>query len=274
MSNFLHNLVRRGAGLPVTSIQAPAPSPFAPEVHMPELGAIEAEPEATAESQSVARTVREALPHPAVQRFVARPEPPPTSPPRPAQPAPPVAGGSFHDTPSPLPTPALPSVPGREPPARPASVAQPATPPLPAPHAGQDLPAPAALPGVQVDQETAQGALGLPPVLFVQSAPAAASPVSGLVSVVTEGRDRTAAAEEQLPATPAIQPALAELSASLRFPSVAPAPSPSPPTPRPIHVRIGRVEVRGAPPPIAPSAPAPLGFAAYARVRNYRNWSP
>jgi hypothetical protein len=47
--------------------------------------------------------------------------------------------------------------------------------------------------------------------------------------------------------------------------------------PVPIHVRIGRIEVRGtsAPAPQGPrkvTPPAPLGFASYLRPRTYRNW--
>jgi hypothetical protein len=33
MSRFLVNLARRGAGFPVTTVQAPPPSPFGPEIH-------------------------------------------------------------------------------------------------------------------------------------------------------------------------------------------------------------------------------------------------
>src|SRR5262249_39078306 len=35
MSSFLVNLARRGAGLPATTIQAPPPSPFGPEIGRP-----------------------------------------------------------------------------------------------------------------------------------------------------------------------------------------------------------------------------------------------
>ena len=49
------------------------------------------------------------------------------------------------------------------------------------------------------------------------------------------------------------------------------------PMPTPIHVRIGRIEVRGTPSPAAQAprrvaSPAPSGFASYLRLRTYRNW--
>ena len=70
-----------------------------------------------------------------------------------------------------------------------------------------------------------------------------------------------------------IRPAATEPTISLQFPKVATAPPPPP-----IHVRIGRVEVRGTPPvhqptPIQapPKESPPLGFAGYQRLRRYRN---
>jgi hypothetical protein len=48
-------------------------------------------------------------------------------------------------------------------------------------------------------------------------------------------------------------------------------------TPAPVHVRIGRIEVRGAPGPPPPSsrpATAALGFTRYTRLRTYRTGSP
>ncbi|MGH2398184.1 MAG: hypothetical protein ACRDFW_14670, partial [bacterium] len=80
--------------------------------------------------------------------------------------------------------------------------------------------------------------------------------------------------EPALPAT-TIRPALAESHTLLQFPKTTPASLPTPPAQLPIHVRIGRVEVRATtaptPTPSRPSAPAPLGFDSYYRVRNYRS---
>jgi hypothetical protein len=70
-----------------------------------------------------------------------------------------------------------------------------------------------------------------------------------------------------------IRPAATDPTITLQFPSATAAPQ----SPAPIHVRIGRVEVRGNPPvqqpPIqAPSNESPpLGFAGYQRLRRYRN---
>ncbi|MCA1605150.1 MAG: hypothetical protein LC775_06695, partial [Acidobacteria bacterium] len=59
----------------------------------------------------------------------------------------------------------------------------------------------------------------------------------------------------------------------LQFPKVADAP-PQTPAPLPIHVRVGRIEVRGNAPQqtsnVMSKQPAPLGFAAYQRLRRYR----
>jgi len=71
-----------------------------------------------------------------------------------------------------------------------------------------------------------------------------------------------------------IRPAATESTISFQFPKVASAP-PQPPPTMPIQVRIGRVEVRGAPPvhestqAIPKESPA-LGFVSYQRLRRYR----
>ena len=75
-------------------------------------------------------------------------------------------------------------------------------------------------------------------------------------------------------AVQSIRPADAERPNALQFPKVAAGPQ-LPPEPVPIHVRVGRVEVRGGPsqPPTrsTPAAQAPLGFVRYHRMRRYRN---
>jgi hypothetical protein len=81
------------------------------------------------------------------------------------------------------------------------------------------------------------------------------------------------------PAMPVIRPAGAQIAEWLDVVETAAAHSASRADPAPIHVKIGRVEVRGAPPktptpPVAPILRAAEGFAAYARIRNYRNWPP
>jgi hypothetical protein len=77
------------------------------------------------------------------------------------------------------------------------------------------------------------------------------------------------------PADQVIRPALTEPQIPKQFPKITPAPRPSLST-VPIHVRVGRVEVRGTPPTptrasAKPSEQTPLGFDGYQRVRRYRN---
>lgn len=73
-----------------------------------------------------------------------------------------------------------------------------------------------------------------------------------------------------------IRPAPAEPTVSLEFPRIVSRQPSTPPPALPIEVRIGRVEVRGTP-PVQPSIPATakespaLGFASYHRLRRYRN---
>jgi hypothetical protein len=80
--------------------------------------------------------------------------------------------------------------------------------------------------------------------------------------------------ETALPAA-TIRPALAESLAVLDFPRVPSHSSLTPSVQLPIHVRIGRVEVRATtastPTSARPSSPAPVGFDAYYRMRNYRS---
>jgi len=72
-----------------------------------------------------------------------------------------------------------------------------------------------------------------------------------------------------------IRPAPTDPTLPFQFPRIATA-SPQPISSTPIEVRIGRVEVRGVPPlqqpvPATPPPSPPLGFASYHRVRRYRN---
>jgi hypothetical protein len=72
-----------------------------------------------------------------------------------------------------------------------------------------------------------------------------------------------------------IRPALTDPTLPFQFPRI-PTTSQQPVFKTPIEVRIGRVEVRGAPPvqaptPATPAPSAPLGFASYHRLRRYRS---
>ena len=70
-----------------------------------------------------------------------------------------------------------------------------------------------------------------------------------------------------------IRPADAERPTALQFPKIVSPQLPAEPVP--IHVRVGRVEVRGAPTQTSarstPVTQAPLGFVRYHRMRRYRN---
>jgi hypothetical protein len=71
-----------------------------------------------------------------------------------------------------------------------------------------------------------------------------------------------------------IRPAPTRQTTSFQFPRVLSAPPQTPAT-LPIHVRVGRIEIKGnapqhAPARQAPKEVAPLGFAGYQRLRRYR----
>jgi hypothetical protein len=85
----------------------------------------------------------------------------------------------------------------------------------------------------------------------------------------TPGTKETSARDQ------AISPARTERADSLQFPKVARAPTQTTAA-LPIHVHVGRIEVRGNRPAEAPVHPAPkaaqaLGFAGYQRMRRYRS---
>jgi hypothetical protein len=122
----------------------------------------------------------------------------------------------------------------------------------------------------------------LPPKVVLETdgaagdaAPTDAVPVFDPGRSGSDRRRATEAAEDLGKGAPPIRPAPAALTTSLRLAAVVPASPAAPVTPLPIHVRIGRVEVHGAPPPSPsfPAGPPPgRGFAAYARLRTYRLW--
>lgn len=85
--------------------------------------------------------------------------------------------------------------------------------------------------------------------------------------------EQTPRTQEVSPPDQTIRPAPRDRPISLQFPKVADA-LPRTPSPLPIHVRVGRIEVRGNAAQqtsnVMSKQPAPLGFAAYQRLRRYR----
>ncbi|HEY5912259.1 MAG TPA: hypothetical protein VJA21_16780 [Verrucomicrobiae bacterium] len=83
---------------------------------------------------------------------------------------------------------------------------------------------------------------------------------------------------KRTPAMPqVIKPALVAGYGEFRLLGRAPTTAAMRPAAPSIHVKIGRVEVRGTPSeapsrPVAPVAPAQQGFTGYSKLRCYRNW--
>jgi hypothetical protein len=306
MSSFLVNLARRGAGLPTTAVQAPPPSPFGLElgrhvdaatethgaardlamVEQPATGDTVTQAPLRASSSEGRAEPSLAVPTqhtPAIQRF-SEIEPRTPSQPSVAEPVATLRSPSLEPSPAPQwselpharPAPAAPI----EPPKR----LDPAVPPYPTERG-------------DVTESDVEHDLH-PPLSVVHSIAAAAQPArhasslpSASAMVLQEPgqqqgvalpelapeRPRTAAQPRRETALPAatIRPALAESHIVLDFPSVPSQPSLTPSAPLPIHVRIGRVEVRSTtasePAPARPRSPAPVGFDAYYRMRNYRS---
>jgi hypothetical protein len=276
MSSFLLNLARRAAGLPVGAVQAPIPAQPGLEVQAPELDASDTAavpPAPRAESPAVApaipRASREALPPPAIQRAPALAEPAPLPQPatprtaEPARVARPVVSAETVEIPGPSEV-----APVTEPATR-VVAPQPSPPPAPPPEpeptrraAPRPIVRPSVVAGIS-DIEPSPDDVPAATAWREQDSPRTFAPVD------SQG-DRPRP-------TPVIRPATADSPAPLRLPRPAFAVSPTRTTPPPVHVRIGRIEVRGAPAPTprqpsSQGAPATLGFAGYTRVRTYRNW--
>jgi hypothetical protein len=262
MSNFLVNLARRGAGLPATTIQAPPPSPFGAEI---------------------GKHVDEVTETPGAARDLSLVEKPLTGNPA-AQAAWRASSLEEHMEPSPEApmhhTPAIQRLSGTESgtPMQPA-VAEPAA-PIRTPALGPPLAPPRyVLPNEREDVTAREVEHDLhTSSSVVHNVEAAGQPIrhasrlpSASAMVIQEpGQQQDVA----LPA-PTLRPALAESHTVIDLPRVPAPASPTPAAQVPIHVRIGRVEVRAtaasAPTPARPSAPAPVGFDAYYRIRNYRS---
>ena len=277
MSSFLLNLARRAAGLPVGPAEAPLPPRSGPDARAPDLDASDAatptpRPESWTGAFARARTAGEALPRsPAVA--VPAPMPPPRPPtPMAAEPSRPAETALAART--------LES--GRQaapPTERAVLVASPAPPPRP-PRQTEPEPAPLVIshPVAEVaDVEPTSSPDDGPDVSGWAEGPPAASVAQapkrhGLRMIVPE-----ATPVDWQQTTVVVRPAAVDLPAPPRRPPAAPATSPARATPPPVHIRIGRIEIRGTPPapprPLSsPGAPATLGFAAYARIRTYRAW--
>lgn len=305
MSSFLVNLARRGAGLPVTPIQAPPPSPFGPEIrkqgdelteaHEAARGLRMAEEPATGNAASQAplrassseegtELPSEAPTHhtPSIQRLSG------------TEPGTPLQSSIIGEPVATIRTPSLGPPPASRshviPDRREAEVAS----MEPLEDSGSTVPpfhadrgviaevdvkrgrqvatAPVAQEIEPVGEPARQASNVAPDPRIVITEPSERQVVTPLVS--TDG-PRVEAQETPEPALPAptIRPALAESYTHLHFPQVTPTSAPTPPSQLPIHVRIGRVEVRAttAPTPARSGPPAPLGFDGYYRVRNYRS---
>jgi len=282
MSSFLINLARRGAGLPATKIQAPPPSPLGPGMH--NQGDEPAEEAATSNTANqtplpgnYSDEYRElpaeaAIPHtPSIQHFYGIE---PNTSLRPSI----EELTAVNRTPSlgSPPTPQRHVIPfmreaevvAIEPPER----QEPAVPPF---QAGRAVIAPVTQTIGPVNEPERQESPVVSSSPILTKEPGETQVIS--LSQPSYERPRDEARETCAPALSVamIRPALAEFPTLLQFPKVTPASAPTPPAQLPIHVRIGRVEVRGTtaptPMPARPSAPAPVGFAAYYRMRNYRS---
>ena len=138
-------------------------------------------------------------------------------------------------------------------------------------------------PEVRGGHGTSLAAQNIESALRVISAPPAL--LTGLIAPLAEAGAKRAqlgsqglqegSQETREPAAPvpAIRPAAAESPMPLPFPKAHT--TSTPPAQLPVHVRIGRVEVRGpepqSPAPATPSENISLGFASYHRRRNYRS---
>lgn len=291
MSRFLVNLALRGAGLPTaTAIQVPPPSPFEPQLRkgsadspevysetspgpdtpvVPESASRKPEPAFSLESPApimplFAMSVAEL---PSIQRLSeTRPGTPPV--------------GSVTEAASAAP---------RTPLADPAPASQELSVLEAAPPEPSTYPLPKATPPI-AERETANPpAIGFtadPKPSFTPTAKRVEFQATEIASTLnTEpGNDtlsvpaieRLRGIRPQEPELPiaTIRPAPVESPAFLQFPKVTVAATPSASSELPIEVRIGRVEVRAAPPspsvPAKPNPPAPAGFDSYYRIRTYR----
>jgi len=257
MSGFLDNLARRGAGLSMVSVRPPATLPRGAEAATPQLGAMEVTVEARPEA-----AVDALRPIPEASHAMLLPATPPEL----------RAEAESHG-----------AVQSSQEAAPPAVVqAVPAAGRIVAPSASESVPArePAATSMTAVTHPAPPSTLVRPfhPLEGEENSPASepkalsspAAPPAVTRSIVLATERPHGPRPVVLPLI--LRPAAAESHVPLR---ILPFPAPSP-RPLPIHVRIGRVEVRGAPPatpnPAAPAPPPALGFGSYARVRSYRNW--
>jgi hypothetical protein len=294
MSNFLVNLAQRGAGLPATTIQAPPPLPFGPEIRKHRDGLAEELAPGNAASQAPLRA-----------RFSEESMEPPSEAPTHHAPSIQRLSGTEPSTPQhssvgepeatmrtsslgPLPAPRQHVIPhAREAevaPLEPPKRLNPAAPPF---HSDREV-----ISEIAVEHghpTTAFAAQTIEPV--GEPAPQVMSVAPGPPIIIREPGERQVVSPAELLAepprvgaqqrhettltAPTIRPALDESHTLLQFPQLTPAASPTPPAQLPIQVRIGRVEVHATtaptPTPARPSPSAPLGFDSYYRVRNYRS---
>lgn len=279
MSNFLVNLARCGAGLPATTLQAPPPSPFGPEIRK--------HGDESTEQLAAENVTRQA---PLRASFLEESTEPPVE-------------ASMHHTPSiqrssgtessrPIqaavgaPAPRQHAIPdGREARVAPLEPPNPLDPAASPVHTGHEV-------ITEIDIEhghPSSAARTIEPA--GEPAPQVIGRASGPPIIIRETGERQVISPAQLSAepprigarktpksaltAPTIRPAPAESHTLLQVPKATPAASPTPPAQLPIHVRIGRVEVRATaaptPTPASPSPPAPLGFDGYYRLRTYRS---
>ena len=265
MSSFLLNLARRAAGISIGDVQPPAPTPLAGAAAESEAaGALTELDAAPLDSppvvEAAAAPPQEIPARPAIQRTPVGTDatPPGSRSPAPASPDRAREGGraasairlGWNEPPAPpveAPAPVLtvsePIRPGREPDPGAGSIA-----------ADPDAPA-----------HARRGPESTP-------RPAATMPADGRPTAVGPLAVRV----DEAGSSPVVRPAASSPMPALPRPAPATPPLTAPPAP--VHVRIGRIEVRGAPapPPSAPARPRPaaLGFTGYTRLRTYRSGSP
>jgi len=269
MSSFLLNLARRAAGLPVGAVKAMSTPPFVRTGRVPDL--VESGPVMTQDASP---------PGPALSRrpAAASPLPVPESAPRS-----PNSGHAAEPDPR----------------GRPARSTQPGPPPGPAPSTDRGAPAAITARRAPVSERVPTEPLHGPPAASretVELSTGADEPSSDGIPRITLCGDglpqarvaaRVIAMPDRLrsispargaddaPSAPVIRPAPLDSPFPTRLPRRTLVGPPNTATAAPVLVRIGRVEVRGAPAPRqapSPGPPAPSGFAAYERVRTYRSW--